>query len=97
MKGVVVVQHWRRSDAGQSWSAPWTEYSVYFLFAHHAGLHAAYHVDIRDANDQTLQVHMPIIQKVMHHPSAAPMLQCHYVIPANMSKYLINMTTVWVC
>ncbi|KAK9832312.1 hypothetical protein WJX74_005951 [Apatococcus lobatus] len=47
--------NWRRGDEGKLWSAPWTEYSVYFLFAYHSGLHSAFHVDVRNADEQILQ------------------------------------------
>ncbi|KAK9862989.1 hypothetical protein WJX84_006890 [Apatococcus fuscideae] len=47
--------NWRRGDTGLLWSAPWTEYAVYFLFAHHSNLHAAFHVDVRDRAEQLLQ------------------------------------------
>lgn len=52
---VCCLQSWRRGDAGLAWSAAWTEYSLYFLFAFHSGLHDAFHVSVLDSKQHILQ------------------------------------------
>ena len=49
------LQNWRRGDAGLPWSTPWTEYSLYFLFAFHSGLYDAFHVSVSDSKQHILQ------------------------------------------